>query len=123
MSIKAYITSESRTATFDGSFNVTKYSFDRGFTFVDDGVIINNNISMSISEAPEGVIAGVDHYGRIIGKIPVSATPTSLIKLVITYNGNEFVCENTILAFRNFNIGEALDFDPVQDAETPIHVN
>lgn len=115
MAINAYITSDSWACTLDNDFNATDKWFDRGLTFVKDGKILNNLVSLSISEAPDGCVIGVDPYGRIIGRIPSSVDPNSGIKLSLVYNNVEFECELAILPFIYLNLGDAIDFDEIQD--------
>lgn len=116
MGIIAYITSESRSCALDKEFNILEYMFDIGFTIVEDEErILNNGVSLSIKEAPDGAIIGVDPYGRIIGKIPSTVSIDSNIKLALDYNGVLFEANIELESLLKDDVGAGFDFTKIQD--------
>lgn len=117
MGIIAYITSESRSCKLDKEFNILEHMFDIGFTIVEDEQrILNNGVSLSIKEAPDGTIIGVDPYGRIIAKIPRTVRNIdSVIKLALDYNGVLFEAKITLESLLRDNVGTGFDFTKIQD--------
>jgi len=116
MSITAFITSVSRSCTLDKEFNPLEYMFDIGFTICDDQKqILNNGLSLSISEAPDGVIIGVDPYGRIIGKGSFPGGLNSNVKLVLDNAGVLFEATIAISTLVKVNVGEDFEFTEIQD--------
>lgn len=116
MGIIAYITSESRSCKLDKEFNILEHMFDIGLTIVEDEQrILNNGVSLSITEAPDGAIIGVDPYGRIIGKTPSTVSIGSNIKLVLDYNGVLFEAKITLESLLKDEVGVGFDFTKIQD--------
>lgn len=118
MGIIAYITSVSRSCRLS-SGTAVDVIFDIGFTFVNDGIgdgiILNNGISLSSAEVPDGVIIAVDPYGRIFGKIGNSSDPGSRVKLVLDYSGDSFECEISLHDLSSANVSKDYEFTEIQD--------
>lgn len=114
MSITAYITSVSRSCRLS-SGTAVDVIFDIGFTFVNYGIILNNGISLSSAEVPDGVIIAVDPYGRIFGKIDNTSEPESRVKLVLDYSGESFECEISLHDLSSANVTKDYEFTEIQD--------
>jgi len=120
MSIKAYITSESRECVLDSSFSVINLGFDLGFTFVDNDAILNNGISLSCTEVPDGAIISIDPYGRIIGKIVdmgvlQDKTVKPKVKLALNKNGTLYEDDFPLGAIVSAAPGFYSEFTEIQD--------
>ena len=116
MTITGYITAKSTACTLADDFSVSEYMLDIGFTFVNEGFILNNRISLSCSEVPDGVMLAIDPYGRIICKFNSTADSDSVIKLKIeTIDEESYECIITFGTLFNSVVGDDLVFTEIQD--------